>query len=200
MLLLTYVHNNTLFIQLLAMNLRSVILGFLSWKPASGYDLKQVISSSSLFYWSGNNNQIYKSLLELQSEGLVTCQIQHQEHLPAKKIYSLTGQGLSELSRNLLAAPELPELRKGFLIQLAWAEVISDDEILGLLEKYEAEVTDGLRMYQAQAARPGKCPERSEREKYLWKRITENIIHSFQTELDWVRQTRQELREKKFRE
>jgi PadR family transcriptional regulator, regulatory protein AphA len=180
------------------MNLRSAILGILSWKPCYGYDLKRIISDSEIFYWSGNNNQIYKSLLELQSESLVTCQVQLQEHLPAKKTYSITDQGLSELRNSLLATPELPELHQDFLIQLAWAELLSDEEILELLEKYEDEVASRLRLYQAQAARPGSRPDRSKREEYLWKRIAENLINSFQAELDWVRQTCQEFREKKF--
>jgi PadR family transcriptional regulator, regulatory protein AphA len=175
------------------MDLRATILGLLSWRPAAGYDLKRIISDSDVFYWSGNNNQIYKSLLELQKEGMVTYQVQIQESLPAKKIYAITEQGRSELYRNLLKAPEVPELRKGFLIQLAWGEILSDAEILALLEDYEAEITDRLRMYQAQALRRGKEPARSRRESYLWKRIAENLIISFQTELDWVRQTRQEL-------
>jgi PadR family transcriptional regulator, regulatory protein AphA len=180
------------------MNLRSAILGILSWKPCYGYDLKRIISDSDIFYWSGNNNQIYRSLLELQSEGLITCQVQLQEHLPAKKTYSITDQGLSELRKSLLAAPELPELHKDFLIQLAWAELLSDDEILSLLEKYEDEVANRLRMYQEQAKRSGGRPNRSIQEAYLWKRIAENLISTFQTELDWVRQTRQEFLEKKF--
>lgn len=182
------------------MELRSAILGLLSWKPSSGYDLKRVISDSDILYWSGNNNQIYKSLLELQKEGLVTHQVQLQESLPAKKIYSITEKGLSELYLSLLAAPEVPELHKGFLIQLAWAEILSDEEILVLLEKYEDEIANRLRMYQARAAHPGNRPDRSEREKYLWKRIAENLISAYQTELDWVRQTQQGFRKGKFSE
>ena len=179
------------------MDLRSAILGLLSWKPSSGYDLKRIISDSDIFYWSGNNNQIYKSLIELQKEGLVTYQVQLQESLPAKKIYSITEAGLSELHQSLLAAPEVPELHKNFLIQLAWAEGLSDEEIMTLLEKYADEIANQLRMYQVQAARPGG-PDRSKREKYLWKRIIENLIATFQTELDWVRQTQQEFREGEF--
>lgn len=182
------------------MDLRNTILGLLSWKPASGYDLKRIISDSEIFYWSGNNNQIYKSLLELQNEGLVTCQVQIQESLPAKKIYSITETGLSELQQSLLAVPEIPELRKGFLIQLAWAEILSDEEILTLLGKYEIEIASRLQMYRAQAERPGSSPDRSKREIYLWKRIAENLIAAYQTELDWVRQTQQELREGKHLE
>lgn len=180
------------------MDLRAAILGLLSWRPASGYDLKRIISESDIFYWSGNNNQIYKSLLELQKEGLVTYQIQLQESLPAKKIYSITAQGLAALRQSLLAAPELPELHKSFLIQLAWAEMLAGEEILTLLGKYAAEITNRLRMVQIQAARPERSPDRSPRERYLWQRIAENLIAAYQTELDWVRQTQQELQEGKY--
>ena len=180
------------------MDLRSTILGLLSWKPASGYDLKQIISDSEIFYWSGNNNQIYKTLIELQQEGFVTHQVLHQESLPAKKIYSITEWGLAALHQSLLEPPEIPELHKNFLIQLSWAEILSDEEILTLLEKYADEIANRLRMYQAQAARSDGSPDRSKREKYLWKRIAENLVAACQTELDWVRQTQQEFREGKF--
>jgi PadR family transcriptional regulator, regulatory protein AphA len=182
------------------MDLRSAILGLLSWKPASGYDLKRLISDSDIMYWSGNNNQIYTSLLELQKEGLVTAQVQLQQSLPAKKLYSITEAGRSELKRSLLAAPELPELRKGFLIQLAWAESLSDEEVLALLEAYEEEIDNRLRMLQRQSARPGVQPGRSQREKYLWQRIAENLIEAWGAELDWARQTALELRAGKFPE
>ena len=146
------------------MDLRSTLLGLLSWQPASGYDLKRIISNSDIFYWSGNNNQIYKSLLELQKEGLVTYQVQLQESLPTKKIYSVTDQGLAALRQSLLEAPELPDLHKNFLIQLAWSEMLPDDEILVLLGKYADEITNRLRMVQRQAAKPERSPNRSPRE------------------------------------
>ncbi len=140
----------------------------------------------------------YKSLLELQKKGLVSHQVQLQESLPAKKIYSITEKGLAALRQSLLAAPELPELHKSFLIQLAWAEALTDNEILALMDQYADEVAIRLRMYQAQAARPGISPNRSRREQYLWKRIAENLTAAYQTELDWVRQTQQEFRTGKF--
>ncbi len=180
------------------MHLRAAILGLLSWKPASGYDLKRVISDSEIFYWSGNNNQIYKSLVELQKEGLVSYQVQLQESLPAKKVYSITEQGRSALYESLLADPEVPEVHKSFLVQLAWAESLSDEEILSLLQQYEEEIANRLSMFLAQAARPGSGPSRSRREAYLWKRIAENLSSTYHAELDWVRQTRRELREGKF--
>jgi DNA-binding PadR family transcriptional regulator len=179
------------------MDLRHAILGLLSWKPLSGYDLKRFIADSDIFYWSGNNNQIYTGLLALQKEGLVTHRVEVQESLPAKKIYSITDEGLAELRRGLQAEPELPELRNGFLIQLAWAELLSDEEVLALLEKYEAEIEAQLRMRQGQALKPQVRPERSPRERFLWERIQANITGAYQSELDWVRQTLQEFRDRK---
>jgi len=175
------------------MDLRDTILGLLSWKAASGYELKRIISESDIFYWSGNNNQIYKSLLEMLKEGLVTCQVQQQDSLPAKKIYSITEKGIAALRQSLLAEPETPELRKSFLIQLAWAEGLTDEEVLGLLERYADEIANRLWIIQGQAARAAGKPNRSEREHYLWKRIADNLIASYAAELNWARQTQQEL-------
>lgn len=177
------------------MELRETILGLLSWKPASGYDLKRIIADSDVYYWSGNNNQIYKSLLELQKDGQVKYEVLLQENLPAKKIYSITDQGLAELHKSLLAEPQLPELHKNFLIQLAWAEMLSDGEIEGLLEHYEAELAIRLQMYQARAE---NSPARSARERFLWERIHANQLAACASELEWVRQTRLELNEKKY--
>jgi DNA-binding PadR family transcriptional regulator len=178
------------------MDIQYAILGLLSWRSLSGYDLKKIISESDLFYWSGNNNQIYHSLIHLHKQGLVTQQVQYQESLPAKKIYSITSQGQAELRRWLLLNPELPELRNSFLIQLAWADTLSDEEIDDLLARYEREMDVQLRMRQAEI--PSAAPDRTPRETYLWRKILENRMAVYQHELDWVRQVRAGLRERKF--
>ena len=180
------------------MDLQYAILGLLSWKPLSGYDLKRIISDSEVFYWSGNNNQIYKGLIALEKDRLVTHRVQVQESLPAKKIYSITGRGLDALRSRLLSEPELPEVRKGFLIQLAWSETLSDEEVLGLLERYEEEIDGQLRMRLAQADQPGSRPGRSPREEYLWERIHANLIAAYRAELDWARQTQMDIRDRTY--
>jgi DNA-binding PadR family transcriptional regulator len=182
------------------MDLRSTILAILSWKPLSGYDLKGIICDSEIYHWSGNNNQIYKSLIELQNGGLVSHQVQLQEGKPAKKVYALTAAGLEQFKRSLLAEPELPEVRKGFLIQLAWSGSLSDSELLSLLDKYMDELSIRIRMLKFQADTMTAHPKRSRREAYLWTRIHENIVLACQAEMDWANQTKQEIREHKFLE
>ena len=92
------------------MDIQYAILGLLSWQPFSGYDLKKIIAESELFYWSGNNNQIYNCLIALHKEGQVTQEVRYQESLPAKKVYSLTETGRERLRSWLQSSPELPEL------------------------------------------------------------------------------------------
>ena len=69
------------------MSIKHAILGFLSWSPLTGYDLKKRFMGSTTLYWSGNNNQIYRSLVDLHQNGFVTKEVQQQEKLPARKIY-----------------------------------------------------------------------------------------------------------------
>ena len=185
------------------MDIQYAILGYLSWRPFSGYDLKKLISESDLFYWSGNNNQIYNTLVDLHRRGLVSQEVQLQESLPAKKVYTLTAAGRAELVRQMQAAPELPEYHNHFLIQLAWAADLSPKEIDTLLASYEEEIAVQFRMRQVQAgvqpvADPGPkdrqtVPNRTARERFLWQKISENLLAQYEHELEWVRMVRAEL-------
>lgn len=178
------------------MTIQYAILGLLSWQPLSGYDLKKIISDSDIFYWSGNNNQIYNTLVQLHKEGLVSQQVQPQENLPAKKIYSITEKGKSELRAWVLSAPEMPEIRNNFLIQLAWSEVLSDEEMDVLLTRYEEEMNLQVRMLEEKSRRPAFDPARSPRESYIWQMLADNTRITYQCQLDWVRQVRSELKSK----
>jgi PadR family transcriptional regulator, regulatory protein AphA len=178
------------------MTIQYAILGLLSWRPFSGYDLKKMMSESDLYYWSGNNNQIYRALLQLYQDGWVSQHVQPQENLPAKKIYAINATGLAELHKWLLTTPELPELRNTFLIQLAWADRLSPGELDSLLDTYEGEVAARLAMQQENAQRRSAAPQRTPREVFLWEKIHENMIAAVQTELDWVRRVRSELKER----
>ena len=100
------------------MDLLTAILGLLSWKPSSGYDLKRIISDSDIFYWSGNNNQIYKSLLELQKDGLVSHQGQLLESLHAKKVYPITEKGMTALCQSIMEKQDVLEVHKRVLTRL----------------------------------------------------------------------------------
>ena len=175
------------------MSIRHAILGFLSWMPLTGYDLKKLFAESEVLYWSGNSNQIYKALVDLHNENLVTRDVQQQEDHPARKIYSITDKGLTELKAWLRSTPELPQLRDPFLTQLAWADQLSADELDSVLHGYEEELALKVLMIRAQKQRHDVSPQRTPREIYLWDMITENWGSHYEQELAWVRRLRRGL-------
>jgi PadR family transcriptional regulator, regulatory protein AphA len=195
------------------MSIRNAILGFLSWKPFTGYELKKLFADSLSFHWSGNNNQIYGSLVELHKDGAVSIEVRQQEKLPAKKVYTITDAGRAELRAWLLSEPELPVFRSLAHIQLAWSECLSDDELDGLLALYERKLSDQAIMCREVSRRaierpsggseeggrsPGAAePRRSERERLLWRSINENQIAFYEHELSWTRTLRTRLKELK---
>ncbi|PKO13040.1 MAG: PadR family transcriptional regulator [Chloroflexi bacterium HGW-Chloroflexi-10] len=175
------------------MTLEYAILGLLSWQPFSGYDLKRIFEDSPVYHWSGNNNQIYRTLVNLHNEGLVERDIQQQESLPARKVYSLTPQGHNALRHWLNSTPSLPLRKHEFLIQLGWADQLSSAELDSLLSNYEDEVFALGLLVQASVKNPQLHPARTMRENLLWDSIAENWSGYYQYELEWVRNLRRQL-------
>jgi DNA-binding PadR family transcriptional regulator len=187
------------------MSIETAILGLLSLRPLTGYDLKKVFEGSAELHWSGNNNQIYRTLVALHKENLVSMEVHHQDKGPSSKRYTITEKGLDELRRRVLAAPELPQLRHPFLIQLAWADVLTGAELDALLGRYEEEALAQLAMLRAKQ-RPGASPSstargeyvdvsraRTPREARLWDTIQRNWQALYERELAWVQALRRDL-------
>jgi len=184
------------------MSIEYAILGILSWRPLSGYDLKKMIEGSTALYWSGNNNEIYRTLVSLHDQGLVSRQILPQENYPARKVYTITAKGQEELKHWVLSKPTLPQRRHSLLVQLAWADQAGPDELDALLQEYEDEIYMETLLTAARrqpaSGRLGYLDisqARTKREAYLWSMILENGSTYYKNELNWVRKLRQGLRE-----
>lgn len=175
------------------MSIESAILGVLSTKKATGYELKKIFEDSSFLHWSGNNNQIYTALVRLKEAGFVTSESVLQEYAPKKKVYAITREGLLELEKFVLSAPGAPECKKQFLVQLAWSDILSGPELDALAAAYENEIGLHLAMEKEKGVRRKNAPDRTKREALLWDMITKNITGSLQAELDWVRDLRRKL-------
>ncbi len=188
------------------MSIDYAILGLLSWRSLTGYDIKKMFAGSAAFYWSGNNNQIYTTLVKLHENGLVTREVEAQGDTPPRKIYSITAQGKAELKKWLFSEPEPPQLKNTFLVQLAWADQLSPEELNTLLDQYEAVMQMQLSMLQVQQQQKNVAPSgkvqdayinaaqaRTPREAVLWSMIQENWISFYENELKWIRKLRKQL-------
>lgn len=169
------------------MKIEFAILGLLSWKPLTGYDMKKIMQESPYMCWSGNNNQIYKGLLQLEKDGLVNCKVIHQESGPSKKEYDITDLGSQSLSDWIRFQEfELPEYKKTFLVQLSWSESLGKEELDLLLNKYKIKLEELIAMYREIKNRKRNFPDRNEKETYIWNMLYDNMIGSYETEVKWV--------------
>lgn len=169
------------------MSIKHVILGFLSETPLTGYDLKKKFSASETLHWSGNNNQIYRSLLELHEQQLVTIEVQYQESKPPRKIYTITDKGLAELRQWMQSTPDLPQFRNALLVQLTWADQLEPDKLDKMLATYEEELRVHILMLHEQLRRNSGVLQTLP----LGQRIAEHWISFYELELNWVRTLRQ---------
>jgi PadR family transcriptional regulator, regulatory protein AphA len=172
------------------MSINCAILGVLSYKPMAGYDLKKIIQDSSFMHWSGNNNQIYKSLIELHDGGLVTSEVKHQESSPTKKVYRITDEGLAALKEWVLSPSEPSEIKKPFLVKLAWSKELNTSELNMLLDEYENQVKIQLLMEQNKKQDINFSPDRTELQRTIWSFIKDNIERTYETELVWIQDLR----------
>lgn len=175
------------------MSIKHAILGFLSRSSLTGYDLKKLFAESMTLHWSGNNNQIYRTLVDLHEEGLVTKEVEYQESLPPRKVYTITESGLAELKQWLLSTPELPQLRNAMLVQLTWADQLQKGELAALLNAYEEEVRVYSLMLREQQQRDQQNTGQTSRQRFFADMIMERWITFYESELDWIRTLRQQL-------
>ncbi len=174
------------------MKIEYAILGLLSWKPLTGYDMKKIVQESPYIYWSGNNNQIYKGLIQLEKEGLVICKVIHQENAPSKKEYEITELGIETLNNWIKSQDfEMPEFKKTFLVQLSWSAKLEKSELDLLLGQYKSKIEEIVAMYKEIKRRKKYFPERSEKESYIWNMLYDNMIQTYEAELTWVENFKQ---------
>ncbi|MDR1438526.1 MAG: PadR family transcriptional regulator [Clostridiales bacterium] len=175
------------------MSFKHAILGLLSYTPLTGYDIKKLMQESTFMYWSGNNNQIYKALIEMDGEGLIHSETIAQASAPPKKVYTLTDGGLDELTRWLESDPEAPDCKKPFLVQFAWAGQLGGGATLALLGRYEQAVKARLGAEQEKKKRGRFSLGGTPMEAAIWELLYENIVGSYESELEWVAKVRKAM-------
>jgi len=97
---------------------RYAILGALSRRPMSGYDVKKLIERSIAHFWNESYGQIYPILNRLAAEGLAERRREKQRGKPDRHVYSLTPKGRQELERWLALPARLEPVRSELLLKL----------------------------------------------------------------------------------
>jgi PadR family transcriptional regulator AphA len=127
---------------------RFAVLGLLSIRPMSGYDLKQVIEASTRNFWNESYGQIYPVLRELTASGLTVREDERKGTGRARHVYSLTPQGEEELQRWLTSPVERQQVRNELLLKLFFGGQVPVEVSIEHVEKFRARQERALSRYE----------------------------------------------------
>jgi PadR family transcriptional regulator, regulatory protein AphA len=169
------------------MSLEYAILGFLNYRPLSGYDLKKVFDNSVRHFWPADQSQIYRTLAKLAEQGYVEQEVVRGLDRPDRKEYHITPAGREALHTWLLNPLPAQELRIAELIQVFFAGQLSDQQALALLERLAAIARAAIAAYD-QIPQPAEADAQSagmQRERFFWQLTLDYGIMAAQMDLAW---------------
>ena len=126
------------------MNVKAVLLGFLTRGDLTGYELKGAMDESVGFFFGASYGSIYPTLRSLEEEGLVRSTLVVQSDRPNKKVYSLTPEGRAYFLEALKGPPAADSFRSEFLMQLFFGRHQDPERLLALSEDYRSSLRDSL--------------------------------------------------------
>ncbi|HMT13284.1 MAG TPA: PadR family transcriptional regulator [Aestuariivirga sp.] len=101
------------------MNVRTLCLGILSIREASGYEIKKEIEDGSFSYFiEASFGSIYPALTQLLKDGLVSVRAEEQAGRPDKKVYAITEAGRRTLPVWLAVEPAPDKYKSEFLFMM----------------------------------------------------------------------------------
>ncbi len=172
------------------MSLSYAILGILSYRPMTGYNLKEVCDNAISHFWHAHLSQIYRELSSLEDKGLVRSEVQRREGRPDRKLYHITPEGREKFQSWLVSFPRNLAMRYNneFLLRLYFGGRIDRDEVLFQVTKYKKETEEKLRHFQSLyrviedfAQKAGEP-----RDRLYWEMTLDLGIRLAKTNLEWI--------------
>lgn len=102
------------------------VLGALSLKPMSGYEIKKLMAESTNYFWTESNGQLYPTLAALTKAKLVTVKNQ-VTGTKTRKIYTLTKAGEKKLKEWLVKDANSYQRRDELLLKLFYGANVSPE-------------------------------------------------------------------------
>jgi PadR family transcriptional regulator, regulatory protein AphA len=170
------------------MSLEYAVLGFLTYQPFTGYDLKKMFDTSVRHFWSADQSQIYRTLQKLTEEGLAGVERVEQVDRPDRKFYHITPAGRARFQEWLQGPFPNQEPKSGPLVQVFFSAKLSDEEL-------EAKFEAAAAIFRAALGRYGQVPEQvveymqkvpSPREHFFWMQTLELGNRTMRANLEWV--------------
>lgn len=174
------------------------ILGALSQRSGSGYDIKKICDSSIAYFWNENYGHIYPVLKKMESEELITKQVEQTEGRPLKNVYSITEKGREELERWLMLPVEHDSIRSELLLKIFWSKDIPIENIIEKIQKEKEDAEKNLEQYlEVEKNLKSKEAEIDKKNLVLWLSTIRFGKCDEQSKIKWCEETIKSLQELK---
>ena len=123
------------------MAIEHAVLGLLAIQPRHGYDLAREFTPDTVMgdIVHLESGMLYAHLKKLERRGWVSAELKPQEARPARKVFSLTGEGREELHRWLTEpVDKTRDIRLEFLLKLYLALQTEPELVDGLVSEQRA--------------------------------------------------------------
>jgi PadR family transcriptional regulator AphA len=163
------------------------ILGLLSLKPMSGYDIKQSIQNSTQHFWNESYGNLYPTLQKLVTEKYVTANKQGNS-ARGRIEYALTGTGKKHLTTWLNQPLHPAVVRDELLLKIFFGKNADKKHLLSQLNKeaklMNAEITKLKKITR-------ELPQKHAKHKHLpyWLLTIECGLKEFQARLSWCQES-----------
>ncbi len=177
------------------MSLKHGLLGLLTLRKSSGYDLSKLFQESLSYFWVANQSQIYRELDKMEEIGWVASSKVEQDARPNKRVYAITKEGNAELIRYLKddSAEELGVVRNPLLMKLFFSSLVDREHAIKLLENYRKLCEEQMEEVKAQVAEIGRVEESAAKPAY-WLYSTNYSIAYYEFQIRWIDETVARLR------
>lgn len=103
--------------------LKYILLGFLSRRPRTGYELKSVMEQTTMHFWHAYHSQIYTTLRKLEEDGLVVSELEDGDDKLNRRRYELTDAGRADLKQWLdTPMSEMDHVKEGLLVRVFFSD------------------------------------------------------------------------------
>ncbi|MCP2341421.1 PadR family transcriptional regulator [Actinomadura rupiterrae] len=178
--------------------LKFALLGFLLRQSMTGYDLATVIRNSINFVWPAQLSQIYRTLAQLEDDGLVVSEVFPQQGRPDRRVYSATEAGREAFGSWLgELVTELDPIRVPFLVRFFFSGSRRPQEIVTQLRvmrdlhvRQRDRLANELPGYIAEFAAENNV---NETDPVIWDSVRRAGEMNAQTWVDWIDETIERL-------
>ncbi len=180
------------------LSLRFGLLGLLTYRDMTGYDLNKAFESSLQFMWNAKASQIYRELGKMEDEGLVTSHIEAQHKKFDRKVYSITSSGKRAFQEWLETFPNdltFP-VRDEFIVRVFFGQNLNAENLAFEIQRFKRQREEALQDLGRVSGTAKEAAEQDglEESHFYWALTINKARKEIRAEIEWADETIKELK------